>query len=126
MTKYADLRGLQSLPPARVSVVAHSHAAPGGLDGADTVTDVTITNTSQSKHVAFFVRADLRRGSASGTPAAGDNEVLPVFWSDNDITLWPGESVTLHASYRGSALHGASPVVSVGGWNVAAADVSGR
>jgi exo-1,4-beta-D-glucosaminidase len=123
MTQYADLRGLQSLHAARVSVVAHTHSAPGGLDGADTRTDVTITNTSPSKRVAFFVRADLRRGTASGAPAAGDNEVLPAFWSDNDITLWPGESETLHVSYRRSGLHGASPVVSVGGWNVAASAV---
>jgi exo-1,4-beta-D-glucosaminidase len=56
-------------------------------------------------------------------PAPGDNQVLPVFWSDNDITLWPGESQTLRATYRRSALHGASPVVSVFGWNVPAVDV---
>jgi Exo-beta-D-glucosaminidase Ig-fold domain len=24
-----------------------------------------------------------------------ETQVLPVFWSDNDITLWPGESQTL-------------------------------
>jgi exo-1,4-beta-D-glucosaminidase len=70
--------------------------------------------------VAFFLRADVRRGNAAGRPARGDNEVLPVFWSADDTTLWPGESETLHASYRGSALHGAHPVVTVSGWNVAA------
>jgi exo-1,4-beta-D-glucosaminidase len=48
---------------------------------------------------------------------------VPVFWNDNDITLWPGESETLHATYRRSALRGASPVVSVSGFNVAAVDV---
>jgi exo-1,4-beta-D-glucosaminidase len=57
---------------------------------------------------------------------AGDNEVLPILWSDNDITLWPGESQTLHASYRSADLHGGAPVVSVGGWNVAQSDVSAR
>jgi exo-1,4-beta-D-glucosaminidase len=55
---------------------------------------------------------------------AGDNEVLPVFWSSNDVTLWPGESQTLTASYRRSALHGAVPVISVSGWNVPAADIA--
>jgi exo-1,4-beta-D-glucosaminidase len=79
---------------------------------------VTITNTSSKPAAAFFLRADLRRGTASDTPARGDNEVLPVFWSQNDTTLWPGESETLHASYRRSALHGARPLVTVSGWNV--------
>jgi exo-1,4-beta-D-glucosaminidase len=65
----------------------------------------------------------VRRGSRSGVPAGGDNEILPIMWSDNDVTLWPGESETLRATYRHSDLLGASPVVSVSGWNVASVDV---
>ena len=72
--------------------------------------------------MAFFLRADVRRGSARA-PASGDNQVLPIMWSDNDVTLWPGESETLHATYQWSALAGAAPVVSVSGWNVAKIDV---
>jgi exo-1,4-beta-D-glucosaminidase len=45
-------------------------------------------------------------------------------WSSNDITLWPGESETLTASYRRSQLHGASPVVSLLGRNVSSVDVA--
>jgi exo-1,4-beta-D-glucosaminidase len=84
---------------------------------------VTITNTSNQPTVAFFLRADVRRGSATGMPASGDNEVVPIAWSDNDVTLWPGESETLHAAYSRSQLHGAAPVVSLSGWNVASRDV---
>jgi len=73
--------------------------------------------------VAFFLRADIRRGSESGVPAPGDNQVVPIMWSDNDLTLWPGESETLRATYRRSQLRGAAPVVSVSGWNVATEDV---
>jgi exo-1,4-beta-D-glucosaminidase len=47
----------------------------------------------------------------------GDNEVLPIAWSDNDVTLWPGESPTLIATYRTRDLRGRAPVVSVYGWN---------
>ncbi len=85
---------------------------------------VTITNDSPTSTVSFFLRADVRRGNGTGKPVAGDNEVLPVFWSSNDVTLWPGESETLTASYRRSALHGAVPVISVSGWNVPAADIA--
>ncbi len=49
--------------------------------------------------------------------------MLPIAWSDNDVTLWPGESETLRATYRASLLAGAAPVVSVFGWNVATQDV---
>jgi Exo-beta-D-glucosaminidase Ig-fold domain len=54
-----------------------------------------------------------------------DNAGAPVFWSDNDITLWPGESQTLHVSYRRRDLNGASPVVTVGGWNLTTLNVRG-
>ena len=111
-----------------LSVVAGVAAATSSVSAAAltvTETDVTITNTSNKPTVAFFIRADMRRGTSTGKPAAGDNEVLPVFWGDNDITLWPGESETMHASYRASALGGASPEVSVGAWNVATEYVAG-
>jgi exo-1,4-beta-D-glucosaminidase len=42
--------------------------------------------------------------------------VLPILWSDNDVTLWPGESITLTARYAGQGT--AMPVVEAGGWNV--------
>jgi exo-1,4-beta-D-glucosaminidase len=122
MTQYGDLKQLQSLSAATVQVSARTHRT-WETDGGDTETDVTITNTSTQPTVAFFLRADVRRGSRAGVPASGDNQVVPIMWSDNDVTLWPGESETLHASYRGADLGGAAPVVSVSGWNVAAQDV---
>jgi exo-1,4-beta-D-glucosaminidase len=122
MTRFANLTALQTLPAAAVTVTAHTLHEPG-LKGADTVTEVTIANTSTTKTVAFFLRADIRRGSPAGVPDPGDNEVLPTLWSDNDITLWPGESETLQASYRMADLDGRSPVVSVSGWNVASTNV---
>jgi len=35
----------------------------------------------------------------------------------NDVTLWPGESQTLTATYKAADLGGAEPLVSVGGLN---------
>ncbi len=125
MAQYADLQALQSLPGATVRVSARTHPSWDRSGRGDTETDVTITNTSTKPTVAFFLRADVRRGSRSGVPASGDNEVLPITWSDNDVTLWPGESETLRATYPQSALAGASPVVSLSGWNVGTLDVPG-
>jgi exo-1,4-beta-D-glucosaminidase len=112
MTRYADLTQLQHLAAARISAAATSRRA-----GDETVTRVTISNHSSTPTVGFLLRADVRRGTAAGTPDAGDNEVLPIAWSDNDITLWPGESQTLTATYRTHDLRGRLPVVSVYGWN---------
>jgi exo-1,4-beta-D-glucosaminidase len=125
MTQYADLTQLQSLPTATVSVTARTHSIRSweNSDGPDTETDVTITNTSSTPTVAFFLRADVRRGSVSGVPAPGHNEVLPIMWSDDDITLWPAESETMRATYRRSELDGTGPVVSVFGRNVQTQDV---
>jgi exo-1,4-beta-D-glucosaminidase len=47
---------------------------------------------------------------------AGGELILPIPWSDNDVTLWPGESLTLTAHFATSAA--AAPVVEVSGWNV--------
>jgi exo-1,4-beta-D-glucosaminidase len=122
LTQFADMTALQSLPAASLSVTASTHSEPGP-DGADMLTTVTIRNTSKKPTVGFFLRADVRRGSGS-SPAPGENQVLPVFWSDNDLTLWPGESQTFTAAYRASDLQGQSPVVSVSGWNTPTVDVA--
>lgn len=118
MTSYADLTGLRGLPAATVGVRARA-AGPGAAA-------VTITNTSPTSAAAFFLRADLRRGTASGAPVTGDSEILPVEWSANDITLWPGESETVTVRYPAAALRGAVPVVTVSGFNVPGQSVSAR
>ncbi len=93
-----------------------------GADGADRATTVTITNTSAST-VAFLLRADVRRGTASGQEVAGDNELQSSIWQANDITLFPGESQTLTVTWNSADLQGATAVVSVSGWNVPKIDI---
>jgi len=121
MTQYANLQALQTLPASSVAVRAAT-ARQAGPDGHDLVSRVTITNTSAST-VSFLLRADVRRGTTSGHVLAGDNELQSSLWQNNDITLFPGESQTLTVSYDSADLHGAVPVISVSGWNVAATDV---
>jgi exo-1,4-beta-D-glucosaminidase len=111
---YADLTGLRALAAATIQVSATSRR-----DGDDEVTSVTIRNASSQPTVGFFLRADVRRGDANGRVIDGDNQVLPILWNDNDVTLWPGESQTLTARYRRAELEGAAPIVSVFGWNAA-------
>jgi exo-1,4-beta-D-glucosaminidase len=87
------------------------------------MTTVTITNNSTGPNVAFFLRADVRRGTAGGVELSGDNELQTSIWATNDITLWPGESQTITVTWNSADLQGATPVVSVSGWNVPKLDV---
>jgi hypothetical protein len=75
------LTGLEKLPVAAVE-----HSAVFRVEGDETVGTITVTNPTEQ--LAFFVRGILYK------EADGD-EVLPVFWSDNYISLLPGESQTL-------------------------------
>jgi hypothetical protein len=45
--------------------------------------------------------------------------VLPVYYSDNYISLVPGESRTVTIEADAAALKGAAPVIAIDGWNVA-------
>jgi hypothetical protein len=110
---YADLSGLQKLPSATVSATASTTRS-----GADAVTTVTVRNTGQGSVPVVFARLDVRRGTPSGRAAGGDDQVLPIRWSDNYVTLWPGQTQTLTARYRASDLRGASPVVSLSARNL--------
>ncbi|MFE1859937.1 glycoside hydrolase family 2 protein [Streptomyces anandii] len=103
-TSYADLKGLNSMARAPLSSTASTVSA----DGTSTTT-VTLRNTGGARTPALFTDAHLV--GADGSP------VLPVRWSDNEVSLWPGESVTLTATYRTADLHGAAPRVRISGWN---------
>ena len=106
VAQYADLTALQQLPAADVAATAtfETHAGQGRA---------RVALENRSKAVAFFVRASVRRG---GTAA----EVLPVLWTDDYVTLFPGETREIVATYATKDLAGAAPSVAVEGWNVAA------
>ncbi|MEU5534386.1 exo-beta-D-glucosaminidase [Streptomyces sp. NPDC020362] len=103
-TAYADLKGLSSMAQVPVSATA-STASSGDLS----TTSVTVRTTGAGRTPSLFT--DVHLVDAQGKP------VLPVRWSDNEVGLWPGESVTLTATYRTADLHGSAPRVRVSGWN---------
>jgi exo-1,4-beta-D-glucosaminidase len=111
VTQYADLSALQSLPAATSEVRATMLR-----EGEQNVVTVTLSVPAAASSVALFQHLTLRR-AAHGEP------VLPVLWSDNDVTLWPGESLTLSARY---AAQEAAPYVELSGWNVPAQSVPVR
>ncbi len=104
VTRYADLTPLQSLPAAASEVRATMRH-----EGAEDIASVTLTVPPSSRTVALFQHVSIKR-SAGGEP------LLPILWSDNDVTLWPGESLTMTAHLDTPGAE--APVVEVSGWNV--------
>jgi exo-1,4-beta-D-glucosaminidase len=123
MSSYANLKALQSLPQAAIGASATT-LNQAGPNGSDRLTTVTITNNSTTPTVGFFLRSDIRRGTPGGTELSGDNELQTSIWNGNDITLWPGESQSITVTWQSADLQGATPVVSVSGWNMPKIDIS--
>ncbi|MEU6773552.1 exo-beta-D-glucosaminidase [Streptomyces sp. NPDC046759] len=113
-TGYADLEGLSSMAQVPVSLTAATRARDDGVS----TTTVTLRNTGTGKTPALMT--DVHLVDARGKP------VLPVRWSDNEVSLWPGESVTLTATWRTADLRGSAPGVRVSGWNTPERTVPAR
>jgi len=103
-SQFADFTALSQLPKVKLQVSIRSETK-----GNETITHVTLENPSQS--LAFFVRLKVNKGK-------GGEEILPVIWQDNYISLLPGEKQEITASFHTRDLGGAKPDVEVSGWNV--------
>ena len=101
---YADYTSLAQLPKVKLNVTSRDER---NRDTRDAVTRVTVENPTKSP--AFFVRLKLNRGG---------EEILPVVWQDNYISLLPGEKREITATYRAANLSNAKPEVEVSGWNL--------
>jgi len=104
VTRHADFTPLQSLPTATSEIQATMRH-----EGAQDIASVTLTVPPSSQAVAMFQHVTIKR-------AAGGEPLVPILWSNNDVTLWPGESLTLTAHLPASGAE--APVVDVSGWNV--------
>ena len=100
---YADFTALRSMPAAAVDATARFSGRAGWGEAR-----VTLSNPGRS--IAFFMRLQVT--------GRGGQEALPVLWEDNYLSLLPGETRVVTASYRVRDLGGAPPRVVVSGWNV--------
>ncbi len=101
---YADFTALKQLPRVKLNVTSSSDRK-----GDDEITRARLQNPT--KDLAFFVRLKVDKGR-------GGEEILPVIWQDNYISLLPGETREITATYHASDLGTAKPFVEVSGWNV--------
>ena len=98
---YADYTALTKLPKVKLKTVSRTERK-----GKEAITHVTVENPS--KDLAFFVRLKVNKGK---------EEILPVLWQDNYISLLPGEKREVSATYRATELGTEKPTVEVKGWN---------
>ncbi len=103
-SSYADYTALSQLPKVKLRVAVHTDRK-----GEEAITHVTLENPSKS--LAFFVRLKVNKGK-------GGDEILPVVWQDDYLSLLPGEKREVTATYRAQELGAAQPTVEVRGWNV--------
>jgi exo-1,4-beta-D-glucosaminidase len=102
-SQFADFTALDKLP--RVSL---KYDYRFSVDGKEGKIDLTVKNPTAS--IAFFLYLDVL-DPETGKP------VLPVCWSDNYITLLPGEERTCQATCLLSDSHGSKPVLEARAWN---------
>ena len=97
---FADFTAVNTLPASQGQGNHHVQA------GA--VTTVKLANT----------RTDRLLHRAAAEQGRGRDAVVPVLWSDNYVSLLPGETKTLKATFADADLGGAKPTVAVTGWNL--------
>jgi beta-mannosidase len=98
-----DFTSLQTLPQVKLDATISRHDADGKC-----LLDVTLHNPA--KVVALMSHVQLRRQSSN-------DRVLPVYYTDNYISLLPNESKTFTIEAASADLHGQNPLLVVDGWN---------
>jgi exo-1,4-beta-D-glucosaminidase len=101
---FADYTALSQLPKVKLKITDQTERK-----GEESVTHVTLENPSRS--LAFFIRLQVNKGKHG-------QEILPVIWEDNYISLLPGEKREITATYRTAELGAADAVVRISGWNI--------
>lgn len=98
---FANFTALSSLKTASISTT---------ISKGSSTCAVNVTLQNNADVPAFFIRLNL-------VDSAGD-DVVPVVWSDDYVTLWPREKLELSVSWSES--YGQDVAVQVSGWNVGA------
>jgi hypothetical protein len=99
-----DLPDLEKLPAVQLKSKVVRHDSDGKC-----LLDVTIENPSDQ--IALMAHVQLRR------KATGER-VLPVYYSDNYISLVPHETKTLTVEAAAADLKGEKPLLVFDGWNI--------
>jgi exo-1,4-beta-D-glucosaminidase len=100
---FADFTGLNSLPQTEISVSVDVSEKPQGQELITTI-------ENKGDKIAFFITLSLLGDTG--------NQISPIFWDDNYISLLPGEKREIRCSIPISTLKTPKPHLQIIGWNV--------
>jgi beta-mannosidase len=103
-TRQDDLTAMDTMADVQLESQLVRHDA-----GGNCLLDVTLKNTTV--HVAVMAHVQLRNGRTN-------LRVLPVYYSDNYVSLLPGESTTITIEAALKDVGTDRPLVTLDGWNV--------
>jgi exo-1,4-beta-D-glucosaminidase len=103
LAQWADLSAINALAPVKIGVTGMVADSNGTQTAALTLKNAT-------NRIAFFVRAEITAGPDG-------QEILPISYDDNYVTLFPQQTRTLTATFDRPAT-GAAPALRVEGYNV--------
>jgi hypothetical protein len=101
-----DLTALDAMPKVALKVKAEGRDENGRRL-------ITVTVSNLTAHIALMTHLQLRRASGE--------RVLPVFYSDNYLTLLPGETRTVNLDAALDGFKGEDALVVFDGWNASVA-----
>ncbi|MFP4549100.1 MAG: glycosyl hydrolase 2 galactose-binding domain-containing protein [Fidelibacterota bacterium] len=104
MKEYEDFTALQKMNKVTINPDHEFRKTDKGLE-------LTVTYKNPTNKIAFFIESKII------DKKTGDS-ILPVFFSDNYISLLPGEKRTLTAHINGRDINGKTPVFKYSGINL--------
>ncbi len=110
ITGWGDLTQLNSLEKVKPEIHATLERKEGKV-----IVRVGLQNASQS--LAFMTHLAIAKGK-------GGDDVAPILWSDNYVSLLPKEKRELTATFDAHELEGKTPVLEVDGWNIVPGSVA--
>ena len=105
LMQWGDMSALNSMPADPVSITGSCEEVNGESRSA-------IKLANNSNHIAFFLRVEVANDQ-------NGNEILPIRYDDNYVTLFPHERRTLNAAFETSRLTNHRAALRVEGYNVA-------
>jgi exo-1,4-beta-D-glucosaminidase len=104
LAKWAAMSALNSMPPAALKVTGNFK-----VTNREAVAKITLTN--DTSHIAFFLREEITRG-------LDGEEILPIIYDDNYVTVFPHESRAIDGHFDLPADAKWTPALRLEGYNV--------
>jgi exo-1,4-beta-D-glucosaminidase len=102
--QYADFKPLNDLPKTKIKIEKT-------VKQTDSAYEITLKINNPSDKVAFFIEAELSN-------IISKKAILPVFWSDNYVSLLPNESKVLTVKCHKKGTGNKEPIIKIKGYNL--------